>query len=182
MDQHLHIDETLKSEAYLKRTRGWGAVGLPLQVHEVHHSRSDSISALCCFSTLGFVDWRMTRGTFNAERFNEACAQMLTVQQLQATPVVILDNASIHKNAAFEKMVEDRGGRVYFLPPYCHLLSACDNGGFGLVVRDLENCYQYYSKLPMDQVLDIAFSKVQPAAARCCFYNCGYGVGGVCPY
>ena len=53
--------------------------------------------------------------------------------------VVIMDNASIHKSRRLRRMIERRGGRLLFTPPYAFDRTPLDNGAFGLVVRFLKN-------------------------------------------
>lgn len=192
MGEMLVLDETSKNRDWLKRTHGWGISGQPLLVQEVRRDRGDRVSALCLHSPDGFEDWRMAKGTFNGELFNASCAQMLTPALLQKRPCVLIDNASIHHSKdTFVNMVRARGGEVEFLPPYAYLLSSLDNGAFGLVCRDLQANYEEYAGMPMVQALGRALGRLSvrsadPAraarAARMCWYNCGYGEHGVCPY
>ena len=46
--------------------------------------------------------------------------------------VLILDNASIHQRDRLERLVQARGGRVMWLPPYCWFLNPIEEA-FGKV-------------------------------------------------
>jgi transposase len=48
----------------------------------------------------------------------ETWVEQLLVPALQPGQVVVLDNASFHKSAALEEMIEQAGCKLLFLPPY----------------------------------------------------------------
>jgi hypothetical protein len=89
-------------------------------------------------------------------------------------PVVVLDNASIHKSRRFARMVRRAGGIVRFTPPYAYDCSLLDNGAFGLVVRFLKRRGKLVERVGLQRGLDAAFKRIGRRAARYCFHNCGY--------
>lgn len=150
--------------------------GCPPVERTLFHSRGERVSALVTLSVRGIEDWDMIHGTYNTERFNEAAQEMLINSGL--VPLfkhVLMDNASIH-TASFEAAIQAAGGRVWRMPPYSAArLSPLDNGGFGLVVRYLQQHARELAHLTMMEALDHALRHCcNPAAARYCFYNCGY--------
>ncbi len=56
-------------------------------------------------------------GTCDTSLFNAWLQQML-IPNLTPGQVLILDNASFHKSAESQKLVEAAGCRILFLPPY----------------------------------------------------------------
>ena len=56
-------------------------------------------------------------GTCDTSLFNAWLKQAL-IPNLIPGQVLILDNASFHKSAESQKMVEDAGCKILFLPPY----------------------------------------------------------------
>ncbi len=56
-------------------------------------------------------------GTCDTSLFNSWLKQVL-IPNLTAGQVLILDNASFHKSIESQKLVEDAGCRILFLPPY----------------------------------------------------------------
>ena len=89
--------------------------------------------------------------------------------------VVILDNARIHKSAAFVREVHAAGGIVKFLPPYCFDLTPLDNGAFGIVKRYLQKHAWLVERVGIEHALDRAFRKARGAkTGRYCFRYCGY--------
>ena len=94
--------------------------------------------------------------------------------------VVILDNASIHHQHAFDALMAQAGVLVYYTPPYCFDCTPLDNGAFGMVRRYLQRDKARIfgaggnGQVPMDMALDAAFRSVKRRGARYCFRNCGY--------
>jgi transposase len=176
IDEIIVIDETSKDRSHLRGTFGWSARGCPpIERHLLHH-RDQRVSALVAMSVRGMEDWRFTAGTYDTERFEDAAREILIDSGLVPIfPNVLMDNASIHKQS-FEDEIAAAGGRVWRVPPYsASSTSPLDNGGFGLVVRYLHFHAHELAHLPMVQALDIALRQCcSPAAARYCFYNCGY--------
>lgn len=68
-DQLLVLDETAKDRRNLRPNIGWGLRGVTPYVRDWHLTRGGRVSALTLFSSRGFEDWRMTKGTFNMSAF-----------------------------------------------------------------------------------------------------------------
>ena len=138
-------------------------------------TRTERVSALCAFSVHGFQDWRFVSGTFNSQRFLEAAEDMV-VPLVAKYPIVVLDNASIHKSAEFKDMIEQAGGIVIFTPPYCWDTTPLDNGAFGWVRRWLQHNEESCAMVGLERALARAFLAVTPKMARSFYRNCGYSV------
>ena len=67
-------------------------------------------------------------------------------------PLMILDNASIHKEATYLHKLRTHI-QVKFIPPYCFRLSPLDNGACGLVVRWLRANAHLYGHESIEQQL-----------------------------
>ena len=83
-------------------------------------------------------------------------------------PIIVLDNAKVHKSAKFEEMVRRAGGIVIFTPPYAFTLTPLDNGAFGLVVRYLQRWQSLLAHMSVEQRLDHAFRSISREDARWC--------------
>ena len=138
-------------------------------------TRTDRVSALCAFSVRGFQDWRFVSGTFNSHRFL-AAAEDMVVPLVAKYPIVVLDNASIHKSAEFQDMIEQAGGIVIFTPPYCWDTTPLDNGAFGWVRRWLQRNEELCAVVGLERALTRAFLAVTSSMARSFYRNCGYAV------
>lgn len=182
-DQIVVLDETAKDLNVLRRSWGYGIRGQPTFGQDVAPLRNGRVSSLCAFTLRGaFVDWRHTDGTFDTQAFDHAIFDMFLPAHLPphqwitaTTPLVLIDNASIHHAGSLVNMINQAGGTVMFLAPYCWHLSPLDNGAFGLVVRWMKTHREYLCQYPLKTQLDLAFRHaVDPNGAYYCFRNCGY--------
>ena len=57
------------------------------------------------------------QGTCNTTIFNQWCEQFLC-PLLDSESVLILDNAAFHKSQITRQLIENKGAKVLFLPPY----------------------------------------------------------------
>jgi hypothetical protein len=160
----------------VRRSFGYALTGnRPVQVLS-YDTRSERVFAVCAFSVFGFEDWRFVTGTYNTERFNEACDDVVldngALQRgmlrplVRKFPIVVLDNAAIHKSAEFEDMVNEEGGIVIFTPPYCWDTAPLDSGAFGWVRRYLQANQELCATIGLERALSRAFRAVTPSMAR----------------
>ena len=57
------------------------------------------------------------QGTCNTCIFNLWCEELLSTL-IDTNSVIILDNASFHKSAGTKELIEQKGAKLLFLPPY----------------------------------------------------------------
>lgn len=170
----LFLDETSKDGRALRSCFGYAALGVSPIARNGLYPRGKRVSSLCSFDINGFVDWVHLEGTYDRARFVVA-ARRVVVRHVRPGTVVILDNARIHKSAAFVREVHAAGGIVKFLPPYCFDLTPLDNGAFGIVKRYLQKHAWLVERVGIEHALDRAFRKARGAkTGRYCFRNCGY--------
>jgi isftu1 transposase len=65
-------------------------------------------------------------GTTNANVFNAWLRDQL-VPQLRAGQVIVMDNYCIHKTKETQRIIEDAGCKILFLPPYSPDLNPIEN-------------------------------------------------------
>jgi len=85
-------------------------------------SKGKRISTIGALSTDGLVANMSYEGTLNGTRFLYFLENFL-VPQLRSGNVVICDNAAAHKVSNVEKMIESKGAKLVYLPPYSPDLS-----------------------------------------------------------
>ena len=85
-----------------------------------------------------------------------------------------MDNASIHKSRRLRRMIELRGGRLLFTPPYAFDRTPLDNGAFWLVVRFLKKHSRLIERTGLCAGLNEAFRSIRRKQAKYCFRNCDY--------
>jgi transposase len=115
MNRRIYVDESGINE-YLHREDGRGLRGkeVPGEISGRRFARQSVISAL--FNGKFFAPMCF-EGTCNANLFNTWLKEML-IPNLIPGQVLILDNASFHKSAESQKLVEAAGCKILFLPPY----------------------------------------------------------------
>ena len=201
--QLFFLDETAKDPRALNRRFGWAMRGAT-PIHSCGMiGRGQRHSALCGFDVKGFVNWYITTGTFNKERFLDAFKRSVVSAVYQCHPccprccrdsptpfrrsqlphtkpfpgkrsVIILDNASIHHCPELLPLCNAAGVVLLYTPPYCFDCTPLDNGAFGWVKRYLQKHAGTFEHVDLDLALDQAFRRVRPRHARCFFRNCGY--------
>ena len=201
--QLFFLDETAKDPRALNRRFGWAMRGAT-PIHSCGMiGRGQRHSALCGFDVKGFVNWYITTGTFNKERFLDAFKRSVVSAAYQCHPccprccrdsptpfrrsqlphtkpfpgkrsVIILDNASIHHCPELLPLCNAAGVVLLYTPPYCFDCTPLDNGAFGWVKRYLQKHAGTFEHVDLDLALDQAFRRVRPRHARCFFRNCGY--------
>jgi len=75
----------------------------------------------------GWVTLRTIFATANGRRFARWVGECL-VPKLHFGDIVILDNAGPHKNKRVVELIERRGARLEFLPPYSPDLNPIESG------------------------------------------------------
>lgn len=115
MPQRVYLDESGINE-YLHREYGRSLRGKEVQgeISGKRFARQSVISALLngkFFAPMCF------EGTCDTSLFNTWLKEML-IPNLIPGQVLILDNASFHKSAESQKLVEAVGCKILFLPPY----------------------------------------------------------------
>lgn len=86
--------------------------------------RGKSYSVLPALSLSGVLHVKVVEDAFNMETFNQFIAELLEKmnkydpEHHPPNSVIILDNCRIHKDPEMIQMVQQRGMRIEFLPPY----------------------------------------------------------------
>ena len=98
---------------------GWSPAGQPLELPAFSHSRR--LNVLGFLSRHGKLVYHTTTETVTTPVVIEAFDLLLEQKSPEAFTIVVLDNASMHRSASFQrKELEWRAQRLYviFLPPY----------------------------------------------------------------
>lgn len=135
-EQLVFLDESAASERNKDRKFGWAPVGVPAAVSALL-KRSERWSVLPAYTVDGYMAWEVRQGSYTTEFFN-AFVQDRVLPECSPFPgprsVLVLDNASIHRNqVCFTKelddilliyvqalidMCEEAGVQLEYLPPY----------------------------------------------------------------
>ncbi len=113
--QRIYLDESGINQylhrAYARSSRGKKVFG---EISGKRFARQSVISALFGGK---FLSPMCFEGTCDTSLFNTWLRQVL-IPNLTPGQVLILDNASFHKSAESQKLIEAAGCEILFLPPY----------------------------------------------------------------
>jgi len=94
--------------------------------------------------------------------------------RLQSGQVVILDNLGAHKVAGVRELVEARGARLVYLPPYPPDLNPIEQA-WSKIKQQLRSAKARVLEV-LEQAAGEAISLITPENAVAWFHHCGYGV------
>ena len=83
----------------------------------VPRNRGKNTTLLASLSLTGVGASMIIEGAVNTQIF-EAYVEEILAPSLSAGQIVVLDNLSVHKGARVRQLIEARGCKLLFLPPY----------------------------------------------------------------
>jgi transposase len=163
------VDEAA-ANYHLVRTEGRAAKGKRVYGRRPHQ-RGKRISMLGALGFLGLVTGMFWEGYVDAEAF-EIFVKDYLLPNVKPGDIVIWDNYSVHKRYEYEKMLNEKGVYLLFLPPYSPELSP------------IEQCWSKIKKImrrvaatTVDGLYDAfceGFLAVTAENAQGWFRGCGY--------
>ena len=112
-------------------------------------------------------------GALNAASFAVYLAQVLGPTRVPGD-VVVLDNLPVHKVAGLAELVEARGARLLFLPPYSPDFAPIEQAWSKL--KTALRTAQARTRQALDRALDQAVAWITGQDAQNWFDHCGYHV------
>lgn len=154
----------------MTRLRGRSPVGERL-VDKTPHGHWQTTSLIAALDATGIRCSMVVDGAINRDIF-DAFVEEVLVPELRAGDVVILDNLSSHKGECARRLIESRGARLAFLPPYSPDLNPIEMvfSKIKQLLRSLGCRTKDSLWTAMQSVLD----QVTSADAANCFTHCGY--------
>ena len=176
--QLLFVDETSKDQRAAIRQYAWSKVGQKAFVR-LPAGRGKRVSCFASFTTEGFLAWTTTEGTFDRHKFHSAFMETV-YPYLNPWPlprsIVVIDNAKIHMYSELEKMVNEKGAILIYLPPYCPQLNPIETA-FSLLKRWIQKNANLTFGLQPDYILSIAMRECTKGSEYCAenlFHHSGY--------
>jgi len=113
--QLIYVDES-GIEQFLCRSYAWSFRGSPVYgpISGKRYQRESFIAAKVDHKIFAPLCYQ---GTCNTALFNMWVEKML-VPELHPGQIVIMDNAAFHKSQKTKELIERKGCRLVFLPPY----------------------------------------------------------------
>ncbi|GBE86874.1 hypothetical protein SCP_1001160 [Sparassis crispa] len=118
-DQLVFVDKSACNRFTTRRTMAWARIGHRARRHD-RFVRGKRYSVLPALSLDGVLHLDVQDHTYKAEEFNSFIDGLLDNMNPfpQPNSVIVMDNASIHKSQHLADMIEARGMRLLYLPPY----------------------------------------------------------------
>jgi len=117
--QLVFVDKSACNKRTTHRGYGWAIKGERCKKLQCF-VRGKRYSILPALSLSGFLHVKVREGSFTTSSFEEFIDDLLDEMQPYPGPnsVIVMDNCRIHKAPSIIQMIEERGMRVMFLPPY----------------------------------------------------------------
>lgn len=117
--QLIYIDESGCDLRVGRRNKGWAPRGVtPVQVEPFQRGKRYQI--LPAYTQDGILVAQIFEGTTNADIFESFIREVLDICRgwHGSTPVLVMDNARIHRSPRVRQMCIDAGVELLYLPPY----------------------------------------------------------------
>lgn len=154
----------------MTRLRGRAPIGERL-VAKVPHGHWKTTSLIAALGVKGMRCSAVVDGAINRDVFDAFVDQVLS-PELRPGDVVILDNLSSHKSEHARKVVESRGAKLVFLPPYSPDLNPIE-----MVFSKIKQLLRSMACRTRDALwrgMQSVLDAVTPSDAVNCFRHCGY--------
>jgi transposase len=154
----------------MTRLRGRAPRGERL-VAKVPHGHWKTTSLIAALGARGVRCSTVVDGAINRDVFDAFVAQVLA-PQLRTGDVVVLDNLSSHKSALAQRLIEERGASMVFLPPYSPDLNPIEM--VFAKVKQLLRALACRTREALWNAMQSVIDKVTASDASNCFRHCGY--------
>lgn len=131
-----------------------------------------SLTMIGAMRRRGWITMSTMFGSANSERF-VSWARRRLAPKLRHGDIVILDNAPTHKDPRFISVVEARGARVEFLPPYSPDLNPIEPGWS--IAKQHIRAVAPRDRLALRKAAHAGRRRVKRRHCRAWFEHAGYG-------
>lgn len=135
------------------------------------HKRSKNVSLIGAIGMRGLIAQYSILGATDGLTFEAFISQKL-VPKLWKGACVVMDNCSIHLGKDIEKLIEDAGAILIYLPPYSPEFSPIEN--CWSKIKETLRSIGARTYLDLAQAIEIAFNKVSLNEIRNWFTHCCY--------
>lgn len=156
----------------LARLFGWAPRGIRSR-GSAPRNYGRNLSVCAALSLDGITAAMTIDGAIDGLAFEQYVERIL-VPTLTPRQIVILDNLSVHKQAAVRQAIEAVGARVLFLPSY-----SPDFNPIEMIISAIKQFLrrtEATTRQALEAALPHALNDVLPQEALNCFRHCGYSV------
>jgi transposase len=158
----------------MTRARGRAPRGTRV-IDKTPHGHWKTTTLIAALDITGVRCSTVVDGAVNGDVFEAFVSQVL-VPQLQHGDIVVMDNLSSHKRQRTRLLIEQRGARLVFLPPYSPDLNPIEM--VFSKVKQLLRSLACRTKNALWHTMQSVLDKVTPSDAENCFAHCGYTLQG----
>jgi transposase len=141
----------------------------------VPRNRGKNTTLLSSMSVKGMGPSLAVEGATTAAVF-EAYVEKVLVPTLRPGQIVVMDNLSAHKGARVRELIEERGAKLLYLPPYSPDLNPIEEA-FSKMKRILRKA-EARSREALIEAMGRALDAITTQDAKGFFGHCGYRVLG----
>jgi len=153
-------------------TRQWGRAPRGERIHEATpDGRWQVLTTLGTMSVRG-MDAVMTVASATDGDVFRAYVEQVLCAALQPGDVLVMDNLSAHKVAGIRELIEGRGARLLYLPPYSPDLNPIENAWSKF--KQFLRAAKARTAEALDQAITAALKTITAENARAWFHHCGY--------
>lgn len=155
-------------------TRAWGRAPKGQRINEATpQGRWKVLTTLGAMSLRGMEAVMTVESATDGEVFLTYLEQVLC-PKLAPGEVVIMDNLSVHKVAGIREMIEQRGARLLYLPPYSPDLNPIEKAWFKF--KQFLRSAKARTQHALDLAITEALKTISIENAAAWFRHCGYGI------
>lgn len=164
-EMFIFLDETGSDRRNLIRKHGYSLRGIPARRNTLL-VRGERVSAIAFMSVNGLLDVKVFTGTSDGDLFYDflhthLLPQLLPFDGVNPYSVVVMDNCSIHHVPEIQRVIEDVGALLHFLPTYSPDLNPIEEA-FSKVKSELKHVEDDMGTSDMETLLLAAFTSITP--------------------
>lgn len=160
------------SNLAMTRTRGRAAQGERV-VETTPQNYGENITMLAALSVSGISAPMTINGAVDGAVFTAYVEQVLA-PTLEAGDVVVMDNLPAHKVKGIRELIQERGARLIYLPPYSPDLNPIEK--CWSKIKTFLRAAKARTRADLEKALAEALQLISPKDAEGWFRSCGYTI------
>jgi transposase len=143
--------------AHAKAPRNWGK----------------NVSLICAIDSEGVKPSMSVEGAVDGKAFESYYIEHFLAPKLERRQIVVMDNLSVHKSKRVQRLIEEAGATLLFLPPYSPDMNPIEEGAFSKVKSVLRKVAAR-TREALVEATGRALETITPEDIRGFYTDCGY--------